>query len=555
MPRLPDWTDSLRPHQTEAIEEILDAFTRVRLVVLDGPTGAGKTLIGDMVRQHLMEAGRIKKANYVCSDKGLQAQYLHDFPDSRVVMGRANYLPTKFIEENPMDITCADCAGPTCRYCEGGPKACPYILAREAARNAETAVLNTPYHLLCPSPFYKAREEKGVPVPTLTILDEADTVEDWLLSYAEVRITKKMVKPYGVNALPNVNAHWVKVDAWMKDVKAVVNVRVTELLSLEQAARDGHGPDLSDEQRKELKSGQSLLFSLNTYLTTPNSPDHPWVREMWQGSHGAASMTLKPVLVGKFGKRTLWNHGGLFLLMSATPIDPGTMVREIGWEGDYETVTCPMTFPDGNRPIVKALVGSMSNKATKEDPTIVPRMVEACRRILALPQHEGESVLIHAVSKQRAEDIARGLEGCGRKVIRYGAGEREQAVEEFVAHKGAVIVAQSLDRGVDFSGDLCRVVILAKVPHGYLGDKRIKARLGMDRGQTWYDTQTIRRIVQSTGRAVRSGSDTATSYILDSDIETLLRNRHGMFPEWWTRVCRTDLRLTQELTAPAEETQ
>src|SRR2546423_12028209 len=51
---LPDWFHTFRDHQINAIEEILDAYrSGASVVVLDAPTGSGKTLIAESVRQLL----------------------------------------------------------------------------------------------------------------------------------------------------------------------------------------------------------------------------------------------------------------------------------------------------------------------------------------------------------------------------------------------------------------------------------------------------------------------------------------------------------------------
>ncbi len=96
-----------------------------------------------------------------------------------------------------------------------------------------------------------------------------------------------------------------------------------------------------------------------------------------------------------------------------------------------------------------------------------------------------------------------------------------------------MIVAPSLDRGVDFKGDDCRVQIIAKVPYPYLGDKQIKARMNLEDGQQWYTVRTIRDLVQMTGRGVRSETDYCTTYILDRGFGRLFDMNKRLIPAWW----------------------
>src|SRR5215469_5482042 len=92
---LPPQFVSFRPHQITAVNQILRAFEMgARCVVLDAPTGSGKTLIAEAVRRML----RVETAAYVCSGKELQKQFEGDFPYSYLLMGRANYPTLNFAD-------------------------------------------------------------------------------------------------------------------------------------------------------------------------------------------------------------------------------------------------------------------------------------------------------------------------------------------------------------------------------------------------------------------------------------------------------------------------
>ncbi len=100
------------------------------------------------------------------------------------------------------------------------------------------------------------------------------------------------------------------------------------------------------------------------------------------------------------------------------------------------------------------------------------------------------------------------------------------------------MLAPSMDRGVDFSHDDARVVVVCKIPYPYLGDRQVSARLHAVGGQSWYTIQTIRTLVQMTGRGVRSASDHAVTYILDKQFKQLYGQNRRMFPEWWREAVR-----------------
>jgi Rad3-related DNA helicase len=60
-------------------------------------------------------------------------------------------------------------------------------------------------------------------------------------------------------------------------------------------------------------------------------------------------------------------------------------------------------------------------------------------------------------------------------------------------------------------------------------------------GQYWYTIQTIRSLVQMTGRGVRSKEDWAHTYILDAGFMDFLRRNRHLLPEWWLDALRTDV--------------
>ena len=98
-----------------------------------------------------------------------------------------------------------------------------------------------------------------------------------------------------------------------------------------------------------------------------------------------------------------------------------------------------------------------------------------------------------------------------------------------------------MDRGIDLSYDLCRVVIVGKVPFPNLGDKQVAARLYSDKkhGQLWYAVATVRSLVQMCGRAMRAPDDRCTIYILDSQFERLYKEWKHLFPTWWREALHT----------------
>jgi Rad3-related DNA helicase len=166
-----------------------------------------------------------------------------------------------------------------------------------------------------------------------------------------------------------------------------------------------------------------------------------------------------------------------------------------------------------------------------------PKMANALRNLIL--SHPDERVLIHTVSYDLASFLTRELTArlgpSHRRLLTYrGAKERDVVIARYRDRDASVLIAPSLERGVDFKGDECRVVAVAKIPYPHLGDKQVSARMHSKGGQRWYATHTVRSLVQMTGRGMRSADDHCTTYILDTQfIDGIWKRSKSLLPEWW----------------------
>lgn len=509
---LPTWIKSIRPHQAKAVQQIMEAYERgADVVFLDAPTGTGKTLIAELVRRLLKVRGV-----YVCSDKSLQRQFVRDFPYAKLLMGRSNYLT----ENGPADKTCDDCTAMTpedaCQWCD---TRCPYVVARNEARAASLAVLNTSY-LLSASNF-----TENFTGEQFVIVDEADALEDTLLGFLEYKVPLWVLRRAGLEP-PGKAVRKPTLLAWLNRAADAVALDV-------QRARGLVEPKMYRSMQSFVAETRELARVIQRDIDGGDDSEDggKWIRVY----DDERTLHMKPVLVGSYGTKKLWRHARKWLLMSATLVSVDEMIDTLGMPLDYETVTVPMTFPVEHRPIILAPIADMTYKATEDD---YLNMAYAIQQVC--DRHEGDRVLVHTVSADRARRIIAAIEQLGglgrRKIITYSsARERDHALQRYLDRPGAVLFAQSMSRGIDLPGDACRVQVIAKVPFASLGDRRVSARTHLPGGQEWYTVQAIRDIVQMTGRGVRSETDWATTYIFDAQFGRNLwkpANR-ALFPTWW----------------------
>lgn len=515
----PAWVKGFRVTQLDACERIVDAFDRgVQVVFLDAPTGAGKTLIAEMVRRRVAN-----RAVYAAHALGLQDQFARDFPGAAVLKGRSNYQTQTVAFP---EVTAADCTASKdpleCKFCPQVDQ-CAYRQARKAAMGGRLAVVNTAYMLA-----EMSGSASGLAGRDLVTVDEADVLEQALMNAIEFSVSPGLAKRLKVK-LPSKAAHKPTIAKWL------LNDFVQAAERLRRTIR-GQGV----EQRRERARLTGLIGRAK--LVAKDFEDGLWVRDY--GLSRGLDLVLKPVKVDTHAPRMLWGKAPRWLLMSATLISTDEMQDSLGLEGlASETVSVPMMFPVENRLIHAVPMALMSAKNKDE---AWPEMAAAISTVLV--QHPGERVLVHTVSYGLADFLAEHVRPGGREVFVYrGARERERVVEAFKRSDAGVLFAASVDRGFDFAGDEARVVVVAKIPFPYLGDRVVSSRMRLPGGEGWYQVQMVRRLVQMTGRGVRSESDWCTTYILDSAFyQVVLRRSERLFPGWWrdaldTTVTRRDL--------------
>ena len=190
-------------------------------------------------------------------------------------------------------------------------------------------------------------------------------------------------------------------------------------------------------------------------------------------------------------------------------------------------VNVPSTFPVENRPIYYWPVARVTAKTYQN---VLPQLAESVNSII--DHYRTDRILVHTVSYRLANDLKQRINN--PRIITYQhAQERDETIAKHHERSDSVLLAASLDRGYDGADDLARAVIVTKLPYPNLGDAQISARLHSKGGEMWYQVQTIRSLIQMTGRGIRSATDQCDTWILDGSFDTLQKKRKHLFPGWW----------------------
>lgn len=517
-----------RVEQEDAINFILNAYIHdgKRFVIADLGTGIGKSAIAVTVARYMDAntpdvSGVERGAWFLTTQKILQEQYCNDFGSNRGPMrdvkSATNYKCSHFKKVNCSEgMQMLKAADKSSKFWKSCMFNCVYKKTRKEFLESRESVTNFSYALTASNYGDKIGRRN------LLVIDECHNADAALSLFIEIIITDKTTHAIGVE-WPTVTTYAQAVK-WIKEDYLINGQRVAFEMAqdVEQfKGLEGHEKEYADLSKKH-EALQTHIDKIKTFLQV-NTPDN-WVFEQLPpvGRVGG-KITFKPIDVSPFAEQTLFKLGSHVLLMSATVINPKIYAESLGISPDqYVSITKESPFPVENRPIFAFPIGNMS--ADHIDETL-PKMVEALREILK--EHKSVKGIVHCHSFKVSNYIRKNLRSS--RLIFHDSHDREDALRKHLESKEpTVLFSPSMSEGVDLRDDLARFQILLKVPYPSLGDKLVRKR--MHRWTWWYPMQTIKTIVQSVGRGVRSETDHAVTYILDADWGRFYDRHKDLFP-------------------------
>ena len=320
---LPQWARTLRSHQVDAVQDILSAYiSGSDVVFLDAPTGSGKTLIANVVHQSLAPCRTI----YLCSSLSLQTQFAKDFPDAAILRGRSNYPTLDFPDRySPFDsmssLSCSDCSKSRndddeyeCSWCSRVWD-CPYEVAKRAAIRSDLVCTNTYYWL------YEANYVGTTSGRKLVVIDECDTLESILMSFAEFNLSDRRRQEFN---LPYPSKK-TKEEAWVEWAVECAEIVTDAYVHSSQSLPVR--PTLS-----RIRSHKALT-TLQADFKRLVDPTYGLESGGWvYTGYNDNRIIFKPVTVNHYGREYIWKHGVKFLLMSASIISSVELAQSLGLE-------------------------------------------------------------------------------------------------------------------------------------------------------------------------------------------------------------------------------
>lgn len=533
MPKF-DWTGyfpykEIRPSQKEAIDAILDAFeSGKRYFVLEAGTGVGKSAIASTVaryaKTHIVAGEEFRVGtNILTTQKLLQAQYERDYTDINSLKSSSNYQCTfhkqQTCAESRKLLETTDRSEPFFKKCAFK---CVYKQAKDKFIEDPHGVTNFSYFLTETS--YSGK----IPKKTLLVIDEAHNAPEELSRFIEVTFSDRFAKSFVGIELPEIITpvmfvRWVKEEYYPKLLEKVkeFNKGLEKFASVKERMQGGEFSKLS--RQIEILTGheQKVLTFISLY-----DKDNWVLTEIPAEDRSGRKIEFKPIDVAPYAEDYLYKMGRFVILMSATIVDIPKFAEISGIPKDeYESLSIPCPFPVENRPIIYSGIGKMT---LNEIDRTLPQLVQAVKAIL--DGHKNEKGIIHTNSYKIAWHLKKAIKS--KRLLIHDSNDRDEVLQKHIQSKEpTVLLSPSMTEGVDLKGDLSKFQIICKVPYPFLGDKLVRKK--MNKWDWWYDLQTAKTVIQSVGRSIRSETDTAVTYILDSSWQIFYaKNRSKFGPEF-----------------------
>lgn len=467
--------DVARPTQSAALEFIARMFEKsVHLNIIEAPTGTGKSALA------------IAAARY--------AEFLYDdeYEPGAYILTPYNNLADQMSSEF-RHLGAAALRGRT--HYLSGPCA-TYENARRCFTESAIAVTNYAY-------FLRAGH---LPDRQALVLDEAHTLERSLLDLTGFRITLDHCRAIGIGGPPTLNnGEREHIVDWLAMVL---------LPALRKQA----------DRCRDLTARSSWEELTARVLTYCESDD----RSQWFTWTDRDGLNVKSLSVAPQAQQ-LFSRARFVLIQSATIFDFATFRRILGISDQASVFTAPSEFPLRNRPIFSRPVGDMAvNTLNAAMPSIC---MEAEHIVNNFDRSKG---VVHTHSYAINRVVYGHLAAkFGNRIVSHGPNprERQSAIHRHCSsEEPSVLVSPSLAEGVDLKDDLARFQIVCKLPYPRL-DPYTRARCSRDRG--WYELQTAWGLAQMIGRAVRSQTDSAATFVLDSQFGKFVARNEEILPSWW----------------------
>lgn len=573
---LPD-TFTFREHQRESVTgRLLDILTGVKTNVIEAPTGSGKSIIAIITAGVMWDC--FEQQSYILvTDMGLFDQYVSDFKKYKLpwgwLRGRGQYscslcgLPFIMSECQTsrvgykvlMNKKMAATKGYYCSY------SCDAIQDRVRAVEAPVTLMTYQLYIYEMNMVLPNVDDPQFLMRDLIICDECHKIPDIVQNICSPVIDldaqvndMNLINESGIDKTVSVDKtvdecksiyNGVSLDDSFEHIKALSGLlddfaKTSEAIS--QYVKTNN-IDLKKKQNHRIAKALGASQRLSTvtemckyYIKAIEAIGTQYIvinGDNWK--HYTINCVFESYLVNCFFNAQSKSE----LMMSATIGDAQMFENCIGAsqykdKSLYKFTRIPSTFDFSKSPIYILPDFKMSYR--EKDANFAPQMqvIEAiCNH------HKGQRGIIHTGSYEFKNHLTEtaSAELSDRLYTYSSAKDKGMALDSFTDSKNGILAGPTLIEGINLPDDECRFMIIMKVPYVSLQDKLVCAKKDCIPG--WYESYTLKNVIQSIGRGVRSKTDWCITYIIDGSFVRLYEgHRFNMADDFQKRVSYISLR-------------
>lgn len=461
-----------RDVQIEALKWLNDNWRKAVVFGIRADTGSGKSAIGRAIMEPF-------GGHYITPSNMLLDQVSCTYPGLPAVKGYQNFTCYKY-----PDLDCSAAKMLCGKPCYN----CPSAMARKRAIDEPMAIFN-------PVSYHALKHNRDFKEPKVLVVDEAHALARTALLFADVKFICKDF------LMPRLKSP-IEIKTWA-DTRLVELRRAGEALF--QKGKYREADKVSDKIRKLTRITD--LFN--------NGQNYVWEyrAEEWRGRK-ELMFYMRPIEPPpELMDRLL--QADKIILMSATLFKSDVEKLAAGRRFMYLDLASPI--PKERRQVIYK---PMESANSRTDPATVAAWIQE-----QLSLYKGNAI-IHVTygwaAKLRPFNFY--------TVANFKPEDKPKAIEKFRA-EGGVFLAAGCAEGLDLPYDQCRVNLIPIMYKENIGDEVVKKRLLKPEGRRDYDIETIRTVIQQTGRSTRSEDDQSTTVIGDSAFFVLMQRYKDVVPK------------------------
>lgn len=546
-----------REGQVENCNEVLLAFidNGYKTVVLSAPTGVGKSILGAVIAEVLeQKKGKDGLCSFMLMGQNILAQqYVDTFVKEDAdpyalstfiaLKGANNYECTALSTAGDC-VTAENCAMSVFRenemydeidqHCEG----CAYQINKKSKNTVRNLITNYSYFFI--DRMYLAQSYAGMKPRTITIFDEAQTINDLFVEHNAIYFSEKRLQSFHdeiAQHLPLGNSAIFKnIKVIIRDLKAgkITDDTCEMYLKLLHEVYKEAAKCAEKEAKsaiKDIPKYNKFIRLSKKYFGLGCKIDDLFIYEydtIFEYKPKEQEASVKAVFCGEMFKQLI--NSEYLLFMSAT-ITKDYLVETLALDPDkIAFVQLAPTFPPESKKVIFWSPMKLNYSTLQEHKTVVT-LQNRVHSIVKKHSKLGERGIILTPSFNLSKQICSRLDTeMGYTVFEHRQGEKLiNILEEFKEFRGgpAVLVSPSLFEGISLDDDVSRYQVFIKAPFASLGDKRIK--FICDHYPRIYEFTTILKIIQGCGRSTRSAEDFSTTYMLDTNIQRLWKSKQNIW--------------------------